>query len=123
MASKAWLILLCLVAYVACSVREYANDIDSSPNISYISQSRRLEISANRPKCLIVAYDKIKGHLNWMQVLVHTSACISLPCDTSWTFRCLQDWFLKAGKDRCRHEVTLTDSKGMVSDGWEVPLI
>jgi hypothetical protein len=33
-----------------------------------ISGRRSLAVAVDRPACLIVAYDKIKGHLNWMQV-------------------------------------------------------
>jgi hypothetical protein len=33
-----------------------------------ISRWRQLAVVEDRPVCLIVAYDKIKGHLNWMQV-------------------------------------------------------
>jgi hypothetical protein len=33
-----------------------------------IFSRRQLAVAEDRPVCLIVAYDKIKGHLNWMQV-------------------------------------------------------
>jgi hypothetical protein len=65
------LLLLLLVVIAVSITSDSVGDLKiSRTNASreVISGWRQLAVAEDRPACLIVAYDKIKGHLNWMQV-------------------------------------------------------
>jgi hypothetical protein len=78
-----------------------------------ISGWRQLAVAEDRPACLIVAYDKIKGHLNWMQVGSKRRTFVHR-LRSSYRSLYLQDWFQKAAKERCRHTVSITENKNQV---------
>jgi hypothetical protein len=110
-------LLLLLVVVIAVST---TGDSIVDLKISRINASRavkpgrrQLTVAGDRPVCLIVAYDKIKGHLNWMQV---RPKCRNFAhrLRSSYQSLYLQDWFQKAAKERCRHTVSITENKNQV---------
>jgi hypothetical protein len=73
-------LIVCLVA-VSSDFGGYKYSADFSANVSIGDPSIR-KLSAgddSKAKCLIVTYDKIKGHLNWMQV-------VESPCFKTYMF-------------------------------------
>jgi hypothetical protein len=62
------LLALCLAA-VSSDTGRVIFEANWNWNVSSNDQSsRKLSVDQDKPKCLIIAYDKIKGHVNWMQV-------------------------------------------------------
>lgn len=80
------------------------------------SNATRRWLSAEVEKkdvCTIVVRDKIRGHLNWMQVIMWSLLICNAAHKSNYCIL-LKDWFQKVAKSKCNQVVRITENNAEV---------